>query len=189
MNKLRVWLALVLAYLSSTSSVRAQQASTGSRVRIVESTSRRVVEVGQLLRLANDTATILPKRGAATDTPLHFVLGNQHRLEQSAGMHRRTLRGLGIGFLVGAASGAMLGSATYKKPECGAESIICLDFGRGFATGAGAITLSVPGALIGALVGRSQTHEVWRVKNQRDLRISIIPTAQGRVRLMGALSF
>jgi len=98
--------------------------------------------------MAGDTVII--SSAAAIRTV--WVITAQNRLEVSAGMHRRTLRGIGRGFLFGAATGAAIGLLTYREPDC-SQSFVCLDFGPGFAALAGAVVLGVPGMVIGAIAG------------------------------------
>lgn len=190
--------ALVLAGLAFTQDAGAQGAPSAGRVRVVELTTGRAVIVGQLVRRSSDSILIIADTVVVwngTDKVIiqgseqMFILGEQHRLEHSAGIRGRTLNGMGIGLLVGTAGGALLGAATYRAPDCGPEAIICLDFGRGFSATVAAIMGGGTGILLGATFGASAKYELWRPLAERGARVAIAPTAKGGVQLRGAMAF
>lgn len=154
----------------------------GARVRVVEVSSGAPLVTGELIRMAGDT--VLISSAAATQTV--WVVTAAHRLEVSAGTHRRTLRGIGLGFLVGAATGAVIGLATYQEPDC---IQFCIDLGRGFTALAGAAVLSVPGAVIGGIVGAKSKHEAWRPIANHAVRLGIAPAGSGGVLLAASVAF
>lgn len=179
---------LVLSGCGLASSAEGQSSASAVRVRIVEVASKRVLVVGQLVRVASDSALIVPD-GANPARTESFGLGDQHRLERSGGTRHRTLRGAGIGFAAGAAGGALLAAATYRKADCDPESIICLQYSRSFSMLPGAVVGAVPGLVIGAIVGRSKSREVWRPLADRNVRMEIVPTARRGVKFAGRMSF
>lgn len=65
------------------------------------------------------------------------------------------LKGAGIGFLTGAAAGALIGWATYDKPQPSPDSFIVLDFGPGANALAGGVAGGLGGLLLGSAIGAS----------------------------------
>ncbi len=179
-----VLIVLVLASITLAQSARGQVSSPGYRVRIMESHSRRPLIVGWLVRQTIDSVVIVPDSLLSQGTERVFVLGRQHRLEQSAGLRRRTLRGMRTGLLVGAAGGGILGASTWACPP---DSLIC--FSRGISAAAGAVLLALPGLLVGGIVGGQKTHEAWRPIGDRGVRVAIAPTAKRGVQLTATTSF
>lgn len=178
---------LVLSGCGLASSAEGQSSASAVRVRIVEVASKRVLVVGQLVRVASDSALIVPD-GANPARTESFGLGDQHRLERSGGTRHRTLRGTGIGFAAGAAGGALLAAATYSS-DCSPESTGCAMFSRSFAMLGNAAVGAVTGLVIGAFVGRSKSREVWRPLADRNVRMEIVPTARRGVKFAGRMSF
>ena len=166
---------LVLSGCGLASSAEGQSSASAVRVRIVEVASKRVLVVGQLVRVASDSALIVPD-GANPARTESFGLGYQHRLERSGGTRHRTLRGAGIGLAAGAGGGALLAAATYPRV-------------RSFAMLGGAVVGGVHGLVIGAFVGRSKSREVWRPLADRNVRMEIVPTARRGVKFAGRMSF
>lgn len=130
--------------------------------------------VGWLVRQTIDSVVIVPDSLLSQRTERVFVLGRQHRLEQSAGLRRRTLRGMGTGLLLGAAGGGILGAWTWACPP---YSLIC--FSRGISAAAGAVLLALPGLVVGGIVGGQKTHEAWRPMGDRQ------EASSGRLRIGG----
>ena len=75
--------------------------------------------VGQSGRLANDSALHRSDNSSSTPPTQHFVLGSQHRLQQSAGARCPTLKGVGTGLHVRATAGARVGPTTCIMPARG----------------------------------------------------------------------
>jgi hypothetical protein len=177
-------IALTLACWLLPGTVAAQYAAApGARVRVVNVSSSAPVLTGRLMRIAGDTVTI--SSAGAIQTAL--LLTPEHRLEVSAGTHGRTLRGIGLGFLTGAAVGAAVGLATYKKSDC--TGLCVLDFGPGATALAGAVLVSVPGMLIGGIVGANVTRETWRLVEHRPIRVGVAPAGHRGVLLTLSLPF
>ena len=63
-------------------------------------------------------------------------------------------RGLAFGVLTGTATGALIGLASYRKPEPG-DGWFTLDFGPGFSAFGGGLLGLIPGALTGTIIGAS----------------------------------
>jgi outer membrane lipoprotein SlyB len=61
-------------------------------------------------------------------------------------------KGAGIGFVTGAAAGALIGWATYEKPKH-THGMWDWDFGPGFNTSVGAILGAPVGFLLGGIIG------------------------------------
>lgn len=181
--------ALVLAGLAFTLDAGAQGAPSAGRVRVVELTTGRAVIVGQLVRRSSDSLLIVAdtvvvwngtEKVIIQGSEQMFILGEQHRLEHSAGIRGRTLEGMGIGLLVGTAGGALLGAATYSERDF---------FGRGFSATVAAIMGGGTGILLGATFGANAKHELWRPLAEQGARVAIAPTAKGGVQLRGAMAF
>lgn len=94
---------------------------------------------------------------------------------------------MGIGLLLGAGAGALLGAATYRRPDC-SQSFICLDFGPGVAAAAGAVVLGVPGMVVGAFAGSSK-RERWRPLGTLAPRAALLPTGSRSAALAVSISF
>ncbi len=165
-------IALALACIVLPHTAAAQTVIPGARVRVVDVQRRTAVLTGELIRTAGDTVTILTTdwRTGATQTVL--VVGAQHRLEVSAGTHRSTGRGIGLGFLVGAAIGGVVGITS--QPTGG-----ILDPGRGGRAVAAAVLLGVPGMVIGGMVGHATKVDDWRPADRLPVRVGIAPSSRG----------
>ncbi len=165
-------IALALACIVLPHQAAAQTVIPGARVRVVDVQRRTSVLTGELIRMAGDTVTISATdwRTGATQTVL--VVGAQHRLEVSAGTHRRTGRGIGLGFLVGAAIGGVVGITSQPTGSY-------LDPGRGGRAALGAIVFSLPGMLIGGMVGHATKVDDWRPVDHPPVRVGIAPGSRG----------
>jgi len=93
-------------------------------------------------------------------------------IDSGDGTHRRTGRGIGIGFLVGAAIGGVVGIT--RQPTGG-----FLDPGRGGRAVAAAVLLGVPGMVIGGMVGHATKVDVWRRVDLPPVRVGIVPSSGG----------
>ncbi len=82
-----------------------------------------------------------------------------------SGDHRKTLNGIGIGFLAGAVTGAVAGAIAYQP--CGSGGGLfgsgsdCTDFGRGNTAAAGALLVGVAGVGVGGIGGYSIHGQGW----------------------------
>ena len=180
-------LALITASILLAHRADGQGAAPGQRVRLMVSGSKRPLVVGQFIRQANDSIVIRPDSALRPEGERAFLLERGHRVEQSVGFRRRTLKGVGVGLLAGATTGGVVGALTYSKPDCSSD-FICFDFGRGFSAFAGAMVLALPGMVIGGIIGASEKHEAWR-RADPAVRALIAPTAKGGVQLAASMSF
>ena len=145
---LRVATAVQVASLFVVPHLQAQLSlpvGPGSRVRVtIASEGSRS---GEVIALTADSVVIV--RSATRDT-IGFRRTEISRLEISAGERRNTLKGLGLGVLIGAGTGAILGFAS-GDDKCGENT--CLFGDAEFKAGALGIVLGVAGGVIGTITG------------------------------------
>jgi hypothetical protein len=176
---------------SVTSSARPQTGRTltaeslgivpGARARLIVSDYGEDLQTGTVTAVRGDT--IVFRRDQAGDS---LAIGFVHvgRLDIGRGRHARPFTGLGLGFLVGAAAGAIAGAATYQKPACTNDSF-CLDFGVGANVAGGAVLGGAGGALVGLIAGAFIHAERWRTVSLNGLLdhpqagIALIPSRSG----------
>ncbi len=144
--------ALPFTLAAQTDSV-AQPLFPGTRVR-VSSVARLKPVTGVVLTSTRDSLLVRAEPAGDTAT---FAVAQLSRLEVSAGSRTHRLRGAALGFGSGAVLGALVGVATYTKPDC---RDFCLDFGPGFDAAAGAVFLGAVGSVAGLLIG-SRSSESW----------------------------
>ncbi|PYO40790.1 MAG: hypothetical protein DMD33_16110 [Gemmatimonadetes bacterium] len=111
----------------------------GDRVRVVAPVVSKASLTGTIVSRGADTLWLEVEDRPA---PLAIPFTAIQRLEASRGRHSNVLTGLLVGLGVGAAGGAIGGAA------CG-ESFLCPGPGAGAVVGA--LALSIPGLVIGAL--------------------------------------
>jgi hypothetical protein len=174
-------LVLAGAAVALPAGLAAQDAvSPGMRVRVVQTSTSAPVVVGELVRIAGDSVIV----SAAGGTLVSMSLDEAHRLEVSDGVRRQTTRGVGIGLLAGAVAGAVIGAATYEP----CDGWCFVDFGRGGTALISAGALSIPGMIIGGIVGAATTHDTWReVDGPGGLQLR--PAAGGGVQFGVSLRF
>jgi hypothetical protein len=149
-------IALLLLAIASTipTTVRSQEAAVrtwplavGSRVRVTSPVFG--TKVGTAASVSADTLIFR----AGNDTAHQpVVLSQIAHLEVMAGTHTTKAKDSGIGFLLGAAAGGILGAASYQKPTCDPNTF-CIDFFGPSSRDASALAGGVLGALVGAAVG------------------------------------
>jgi len=125
--------------------------TAGSRVRVTSIALGGERVTGTLVSATRDSIIFQPT-GLVTRTAVRT--SDVTRLEVSSGSHKQVGRGMLYGFLIGAASAALIESATWEKTSG-------FDFGRG----GDAAIVAVPGGLIGAVVGAivgARTTETWQ---------------------------
>jgi hypothetical protein len=96
-------------------------------------------------------------------------LTSVERLEDFEGRHGHPWRGAGIGFLVGAVTGAVLGPYTVPGEGDTAERKAV----------AGAVLLGAAGALSGVVIGALIKTDTWEEVPLEGLRVSIAPRGGG----------
>jgi hypothetical protein len=180
-------LVVLLVMLASTASAQAPgtvaaSVQPGARIRVsapgAGTLTGRVVSVeGDSLRVARD-------RSADT---LRIAQSQLTSLDVSVGRHKRRWRGAGLGFLGGAALGAVVGAATYKKPDCSGEAYFC-DLGQGFDATFGAALLGGVGAVVGAIIGGGSADDWQPVALRRSARLRLmVPRSPTRLALGASL--
>jgi len=76
--------------------------------------------------------------------------------------------GAGVGFLVGAISGTIIGAASYKKPT----GAFAFDLGPGPAEAGGALLGAAGGFLVGGIIGASLGYnETYNLRAEKTLRM------------------
>lgn len=182
--------ALVLAILildPLSGALFAQDALPAPRVRVIERGSNEVLAIGTLVAIMGDTVVVAVD-SAATH---RVVLSPSRELQQSAGMHGRALKGMGLGALLGGAVGAIIGAATYSPPPPCQSELFCLNLfdGPGYAAGAGASVGILAGGLLGAIIGSKQVERWDAMPHASIAHLVIAPAGSGGVRVGAALRF
>jgi hypothetical protein len=153
----------------------------GTRVRVFAPSIDRRGLVGNLVALARDTLAILPS--GRPDTVL-VAFPDITRLEESVRQHSRTLEFAGIGLLVGAAGGAIMGLARgaddptwWERSNSGEARINAVGFG-------------IVGAIVGAVIGSNHPTELWApLRLSAGNRVGLSPRCGSRVALGYSFSF
>ena len=159
---------LFCASLLAPLSLDAQ--APGERVRIT--LAARPAAAGTVVRAGTDGLVL---RAAGADM-VRAAWPEVRRLDVSLGASRTRsmLRGTGIGLLAGAATGAVLGFATYHEDENGGGCYpICSRSGSALYAGA---VLGAVGGVAGALSGAIWPRERWR---RSPLPVSIAAARDG----------
>jgi hypothetical protein len=132
--------------LAAAGAQAAPAVPVGTRVRFTPPERMRGL-VGTIAGQRHDTLLLRTERDDTVPVPLAEL----DRLELSRGVHGHALKGLGLGFLVGAVVGGVVGAAV--EPD---ELL-----GRGVNVAAGIILGGAGGSLIGLGVGASVRTERW----------------------------
>jgi hypothetical protein len=165
----------------------------GSRVRVTAPATGRVV--GTLLSATADSVRLEVTDGSS----LALSTTSLSALELSAGVRRNAWRGAGIGLLVGAGVGGVVGLATYRRAECydnPIEGFFC-DLvnrtSRSVTVVSDAALFGTAGAIVGAIVGQVGRERWVRVTLGRSgVRVGITPWRIGgdtRLRISVARQF
>ena len=150
MRAARVVYAIALLLPSLAAAQMATPIAVGSRVRITAAPSGDKKLTGTVMSLSADTLTL--RQGAETNYRA-FGISDISQIEVSTGTRTRKAKGALVGSLVGAASGALLAGALYKKPPpC---DFICLypPDTRGDEMLIAGVAGALSGALLGSLIG------------------------------------
>lgn len=152
-----VVLVVVLAGTASAQASRSlpPEIQQGARVRVVAPTLGRVS--GRVVSTGSDSLALVRDRTADT---VRLAASQLQSLDLSVGRHKRRWRGAGIGFVAGAALGAVVGVATYQKPKNCAGQMFC-DLGPGFDATFGALLFGGAGTITGAIVGGGKADD-WK---------------------------
>ena len=170
-------IVLALACIVPVHRAAAQTVMPGDRVRVVDIQRRTTVLTGELIRLSGDSITI-----RSTGNQAVSVAGAEHFLDVSAGMQRSTWTGIGLGFLVGAVTGYVVGASAYEP--CGG-SFCPFYLSQGEEAGITAAAFAIPAMVIGGIIGHNFKHEVWQQVDRPPVRVGIAP-APGRGVLFSA---
>lgn len=166
------FLLVALALVPHTTTLAQAPASVavGDRVRITTPHHRgRHRLVGRLAEVQQDSLVVeTDDRGTRVRVPL----AQAARVDVSRGRHTNIWRGMGIGMVGGAVTGAVIGATTYHKgrgPVCSPNDILfCGDWtgdmgepDRGFSPKSGTITFGLLGILAGGIGGAIIRTERW----------------------------
>jgi hypothetical protein len=157
----------------------------GARARLIVSDYGEDLQTGTITAVRGDSFVF--RRDKAGDS---LTVGYTHvaRLDLGRGRHARTLTGLAVGLLGGAAVGAALAAATYGTPSCSSSSnpfcgLVLVT--RGQATEGGAALGAAGGALLGTIIGAVVHTERWHTVSVNGLidhtraEIAVIPSQAG----------
>jgi hypothetical protein len=129
----------------------------GLRVRVLSAVLGDQPATGSVVSATSDTLVFLPaKQSASTALSTPAIA----RIEVARGTHTSKLKGALLGLFAGAASGAILASATYKPPKCAPDAWCFEMFGQGDQALAGGVLGGLVGMLVGTMVGNRQT-DTW----------------------------
>ena len=179
-----------------TSAARSQTARTltpeslgivpGARARLIVSDYGEDLQTGTVTAVRGDSLVF--RRDKAGDS---LTVGFVHvgRLDVSRGRHARPLSGLGLGFLAGAAAGAVAGAGAYHRQPCtGTNDVFGCgvgDLGVGGTAAGGAVLGGLGGALVGLIAGSVIHTERWRTVSLNGLldhpqaAIAVVPSRSG----------
>jgi len=147
---------VIAALLVPLARLKAQDAPVlepGARVRVstAPQASKPAWIVGTVIAVTGDRLAIRPQHDSGG--PIDIARNTVTRLELSRGRHSKALTGLGVGFLVGAGAGAIIGPTAF-----GAGRDLAPTDARLIGAGFGAVA----GALIGLAVGAGSKSERWQ---------------------------
>ncbi|HEX8724859.1 MAG TPA: hypothetical protein VF737_05660 [Gemmatimonadaceae bacterium] len=129
--------------------------------------------VANVVAQRGDTLWVRPVRGADT---LALGLSRLARLDVSHGKETHALHHAGVGFLIGAVGGGVLGYA--GGSDCSSSDWIC--FSRGETAVFSAALFGAVGAGVGAIVGWVNPSERWEpVALPHDARLTFRPGGAG----------
>ncbi len=193
----RVTLVAVMA-AAVTSPARAQTGGTpvtaeslgilrGARARLVVSDYGEDPQTGTITAVRGDSFVFRRDKAGDSQTVAYTHVA---QLDVSGGRHARTLTGLVVGLLGGAAAGAGLGVATYHTPPPCTNNPFCglfVGFGgsQGSNAAGGAAVGAAAGALLGTIVGAIIHTEQWHAVSINGLLdhpradIAVIPSQSG----------
>jgi hypothetical protein len=156
----------------------------GARARVIVSDYGEDLQTGTITAVRGDSFVF--RRDKAGDS---LTVGYTHvaRLDVGRGRHARTLTGLALGLLGGAAAGAALGAATYHAPSPCTNNPFCglVLFTQGESVAGGAALGAAGGALLGTIIGAVIHTERWHTVSINGLldhsraAIAVIPSQSG----------
>lgn len=168
--------ALVLTAFADLLAQEEPPVAPGDHVRVTAPDVFRGRLVGSVVTLGADTC-VLEVEGRAEQ--LALPLTSLTRLEVSRGQSSMWAQGMGIGFLLGATLGAVVGLTAAESWDVGGEA----------AAAALAGLIGVPGAFVGLAVGASTKKERWESVPLDRLRVSMVPRRDGGLAIRVSLAF
>lgn len=190
MRRRTVALALFITVGGAGAPAAAQSpapVAIGERVRITTATQHGPYSiVGQVVAARPDTLFV---QSTGVATPRAIATGEIHTLEVSRGMHGNGRRGMLYGSLIGVAAGALIGGATYQKPDCDGTSFLCVSpDSPALDMVAGGLLGGVLGFGIGGIWGASHQSERWQERTLGTVpRVGFIPARHGAVLVLHAM--
>jgi hypothetical protein len=150
---LTVVVAVPSALYSQSVMIRAWPVAVGSRVRVLTPAFGK--EEGTAVSVTRDSLIL---RAADNSEYQPIPVTQITKLDVSTGTYSRKGMFAGIGFLIGAGAGAIVGAASYPKPTCDTRVQTCFNnfVGPGSRKGSavlGGVLLGLVGAAVGAFVG------------------------------------
>lgn len=161
-------LLLTIAYAGAAA--QAGPVPPGSRVRVTSPMLGDAPRIGTAVTFRSDTLVFQRAGSQAVVIPASALT----RLELSTGRHRPILKGMGIGFLVGAATGVILGFAS------GDSENGWWDWTAEQKAGIGGSVLGTVGALAGAVIGATRVTETWTRVSLGSAATGVGPSPNGR---------
>jgi hypothetical protein len=148
-------LLILLVLAAGTAAASPPDPVPGERVRVTAPAFGLDKAVGALMESASDSIAF---RRDGDTTRVAFLRRQVTRLDVSRGFHRRTLKGAGLGLLIGAGAGGLLGLTSSDPGFIGRSGAAVI--GAGLLGGVGLVVGTVSGAVI--------HHETWsRVPPER----------------------
>lgn len=144
----------------------------GSRIRVTSPMLGDARRIGTVVTFHTDTLVFQP---AGSRDSVAIPASALTRLEVSAGRRRPILKGMGIGFLVGAATGVILGFAS------GDSENGWWDWTAEQKAGIGGAVLGSVGAVAGGVIGATRVTERWaRISlGSAETGVGPLPTGRG----------
>lgn len=165
--------ALVLFLAPATRAQDASVLGAGTRVKLVIPTLNPVEQVGRIVSASRDTIVF---RADAYPVTRALAVADVSSIEVSGGRDTHRGRDALYGLGIGGAAGALVGAATYKKPQPNSCFIFC-ETRSGDAI-AGGFLGGIVGTLVGAfIVGIRDQTERWVPLHGS--KIAIAPAAGG----------
>ena len=178
-------LLLVFAHTDPLSAQVNAPAALGERIRLTSKTATGHSTIkGRVIAIQNDSLVVQPK----SDHSRAVAISDISRLEFSNGTKTDGKRGMGWGFLGGAATGAIVGALIFEKgtsPECLPDDFLfCTGphkSQKGFNAPTGALFGGLLGMTVGGIYGRFHHSERW---TKRALgggsRVGLVPFGNSR---------
>ena len=133
---------------AQTTAVREWPVAAGSRARVMSPALGSEPQTGRVVAVSADTLEFRPASDAITVT---IPAANIVTMQVAEGKHTRKAKGMLLGFVVGAGTGAILGAASYRKDNC--TDFCIVPDSRAFDATLGGALLGIVGSAVGLIVG------------------------------------